>query len=317
MAEIGNDIARAREILENGGIIAIPTETVYGLAANAYNADAVVKVFEAKKRPSFDPLIVHCSNQQEAVKFTRNWPDKLIQLAENFWPGPLTLLLEKNNLIPDLVTSGMNRVAVRVPKHPLTHQLLKSLKFPLVAPSANPFGYVSPTLASHVEDQLGNEIDYILDGGACDVGIESTIVGIDEGETVIYRLGGLDLKKIEEFGPVGLKENSSSNPRNPGTPGMLSGHYSPQKKIIVGDIQKLVNDYKPEEIGLILYTDKPIKAKHKYILSPHQNLGEAAQNLFSALRLMDQADVDTILAEYVPNEGLGLAINDRLKRASS
>ena len=315
MSQIGKDIEYAASLLSKGGLVAIPTETVYGLAANAYDPDAVARVFEAKRRPSFDPLIVHCHGLEEAKEFTTDWDERAQKLSTRFWPGPLTLLVQKNTKIPELVTSGMDRVAVRVPDHSLTLSLLKLLDFPLVAPSANPFGYISPTSAQHVEDQLGEQIDYILDGNECDVGVESTIVGFDNNQPVVYRLGGLDLAEIEsEIGEVQRREFSSANPQ---APGMLTSHYSPSKKIIVGDIRKLLAEFKDYSKAVLLYKDKAIDTEHKYVLTKTNNIREAAKNLFSTLRTMDQLDVDLILAEYAPEEGLGLAINDRLKRASS
>jgi len=315
MAVIGKDIEHAAKLLSKGGLVAIPTETVYGLAANAYNTDAVVRVFEAKNRPSFDPLIVHCHELEYANNFTIDWDEDAKKLADIFWPGPLTLLIQKRPQIPELVTSGMDRVAVRVPDHSLTLSLLKILDFPLVAPSANPFGYISPTSAQHVKDQLGDRIDYILDGGECEVGVESTIVGFDNNNPVIYRLGGLDIKEIEsEIGKVILREYSSSNPQ---APGMLTSHYSPRKKVILGNIEELLIEFKEHKKGVLLYNNKSIETENKFVLTPSNNIREAAKNLFSALRSMDQLNVDLILAEYAPNEGLGLAINDRLMRAAS
>ena len=167
MAEIGQDIAKAKYILENGGLVAVPTETVYGLAANGLNAKAVAKVFEAKKRPSFNPLILHMNSIQTAKEIVESIPEEALDLAKQFWPGPLTMVLKKKSFVPDLVTSGLDSVAIRIPRHDLTRQLLAQLDFPLAAPSANPFGYISPVKAKHVNQQLGESIDYILDGGFC------------------------------------------------------------------------------------------------------------------------------------------------------
>ncbi|NVK51203.1 MAG: threonylcarbamoyl-AMP synthase, partial [Cyclobacteriaceae bacterium] len=217
MALIGQDIEKAKEFLEAGQLVGIPTETVYGLAGNALNVDAVAKIFQTKNRPSFDPLIVHTDSIEKVNSFVADIPEILQRLAKEFWPGPLTLLLEKKSIIPDLVTAGLNRVAVRMPKHPLTLKLLKELSFPLAAPSANPFGYISPTKAVHVAQQLGEQIPYILDGGSCEVGLESTIVGMEDEKVTIYRLGGLDLNLITELvGEVEIKSHSSSNQASPG-----------------------------------------------------------------------------------------------------
>ncbi len=318
MAIIGENIDKAREVLLNGGLIGMPTETVYGLAANALNLDAVSNIFKVKNRPSFDPLIVHTYSIDKVMDYTLNMPKTARVLAERLWPGPLTLLLEKKEIIPDLVTSGMSTVAIRVPEKEITLELLSTLAFPLVAPSANPFGYVSPTTAQHVNDQLGTKIEYILEGGDCEVGLESTIVGFPEGKPTIYRLGGVSKEKIESLiGHVDVMPHSSSNPK---APGMLKSHYSPAKKVIYGALDTLLSNLKhPERTGIIAFDRKvdQISEKHQIVLAPDGDLTTAAKNLFSALRQTDQWQVDVVIAEEVPNNGLGLAINDRLKRASA
>jgi len=222
MADIGKDIAKAKRLLEAGELVAIPTETVYGLAANALDEDAVAKIFEVKDRPGFDPLIVHAGTVTQISGIVEDIPGPLLKLAEKFWPGPLTLLMKKKPLIPYLVTSGLENVAVRVPDHPMTGELLRILDFPLAAPSANPFGYISPTLAEHVQDQLGEKIPYILDGGHSEVGLESTIVGMDAGRVFVFRLGGTEVSAIEDIvGVVTVMPQSSSNHKSPG---MLKSH---------------------------------------------------------------------------------------------
>ncbi len=317
MAEIGNDIQKAKKILTNSGLVSIPTETVYGLAANTFDTDAVLKIFSAKNRPTFDPLIVHTDSLAKIESFTKNIPTKAHALAEKFWPGALTLLLEKTPQIPDIVTSGLRKVAVRIPAHPLTSDLLSQLDFPLAAPSANPFGYVSPTTAKHVDDQLGNKIDYILDGGGCNIGIESTIVGFEDDEAIVYRLGGLSINDIEEvIGDVKIMPHSTSQPKSPG---QLKSHYAPKKKIVIGNIPELLALYKDKEVGILSFQKQyPEVAKENQIQLSHEgNINEAAKNLFGALRKLDTRSVDIVLTELVPNEGLGLAINDRLKRATA
>ena len=319
MAELGQDIAKAKELLERGELVAIPTETVYGLAGNALNPDAVASIFETKNRPSFDPLIIHTHSVDRVGDFVAEFPEELKKLAQAFWPGPLTLLLPRKAIIPDLVTSGLDRVAVRVPYHSLTQSLLANLDFPLAAPSANPFGYISPTSALHVEKQLGAKIPYILDGGSCEVGLESTIVGIEEGEVVVYRLGGLEIAEIEAIvGEVRVKTHSSSNPA---APGLLEAHYAPRKPLILGDLDKLIPDYNSRGVSfavLSLQRDFLLLSDRFQIkLSSNGNLKEAAKNLFSALRELDEMKVEVILSELMPEEGLGRAINDRLKRASA
>lgn len=238
--EIGKDIQKASAFLREGSPVAVPTETVYGLAGNALDTDSVLKIFEIKNRPFFDPLIVHLKNIDEVEKYTLAFPDQAQRLAEKFWPGPLTLLLPKNNLISDLVTAGSDRVALRVPAHPLTHELLEALDFPLAAPSANPFGYISPTTAEHVYKQLGGKITYILDGGPCRVGLESTIAGFEgeSGQVVIYRPGGVSAEEIEKYcGPVIYA--SERLEKGPEAPGMLKSHYAPRTPLFIVDLKEI------------------------------------------------------------------------------
>ena len=314
MAEIGTDIRKAKTLLEKGELVAIPTETVYGLAGNALDSSAVTKIFTVKDRPQFDPLIVHVPDLESVKNYVEEIPEKAKLLATKFWPGPLTILFNRKSLIPDLVTSGLNTVGIRCPDHSLTRELLKSVSFPLAAPSANPFGYISPTLPAHVNEQLGDKISYILDGGACTVGIESTIVGFENDQTIIYRMGGLSIEAIElAIGKVLPQLHSSSNPK---APGQLLTHYAPHKKVILGKISDLIKRYDTTIAGILSFqTD--FKSLHQFILSPSGNLEEAAQRMFSGLRMLDKMPIEIILAELVPEVGLGRAINDRLRRASS
>ncbi len=317
MAEIGKDIEKAQRLLEAGNVVAIPTETVYGLAANSLNPEAVIQIYKIKQRPAFDPLIIHTNHIEKIFDYVTNIPAKAYWLAEAFWPGPLTILLEKKTIIPDIVTSGLNRVAIRIPKHPLTLDLLSKLNFPLAAPSANPFGYISPTTAAHVNDQLGSSVPYILDGGACEVGIESTIVGFEGDDPYIYRLGGMSIEQIQNvIGRVTAKAHSTSNPS---APGMLQSHYAPKKPVIIGNIDALIHQYKDENFAILSFgkTFAPEHATRQVDLSPNGSLEEAAKNLFTALRTLDKMPVEMILTNYVPDEGLGKAINDRLKRAAA
>lgn len=315
MASIGTDIEVVQDLLIRSELAGIPTETVYGLAANAFDPVAVAKIFKVKERPTFDPLIVHVSNLDQAQKFVHEISEKAIKLANAFWPGPLTLIFKKRAIIPDIVTSGLDTVAVRVPNHTLTLELLKGIDFPLAAPSANPFGYVSPTSAQHVDEQLGEKIEYVLDGGICSVGIESTIVGFDGDDVVVYRLGGCKVEEIEALvGKVKVKANSSSNPV---APGMLESHYAPLTPIVIGDIRELLEKHKHKNIGLISFKDEfdGINSDHQFILSEKGDVDEAATRLFTGLRELDALSLQLIVSEYVPDFGLGRAINDRLKRA--
>ena len=317
MAETGKDILKAKELLSNGNLVAIPTETVYGLAANAFIGKAVSKVFEVKKRPSFDPLILHSHDLEKIKDYVTHIPEKASILAENFWPGPLTIIFPKKEIIPDIVTSGLPNVAVRIPNHPLTLKLLNELNFPLAAPSANPFGYISPTNPTHVDAQLGHQISYILDGGACKVGIESTIIGFENEQPVVFRLGGIGLEEIEDkIGKLKVLSHSTSQPQSPG---MLKSHYAPGKKVLIGKIEELMLEHPPFEIGLLTFTDiyPQVPKEKQVILSASGDLNEAATNFFAALRYLDNLPIKIIFAELLPEYGLGRAINDRLRRAAA
>lgn len=288
---------------------------MYGLAGNAYDAMAVAKIFEVKERPSFDPLIVHTSSIERVLEFVDEIPPMAYDLGGHFWPGPLTMVFNKKPIIPDLVTSGLNSVAVRIPNHPLTLELLKSLDFPLAAPSANPFGYVSPTSANHVNEQLGSKIDYILDGGPCNVGIESTIVSFEHDQLTVLRLGGCKIEEIEKIvGKVNVQLHSTSNPT---APGMLESHYAPLTPILIGDIDDLIQEHSDKKIGVLSFYKKyeSVDKARQFVLSEKADLEEAATRLFTGLRSLDSLNLQLILSEYVPDEGLGRAINDRLTRA--
>ncbi|MCL4139217.1 UNVERIFIED_CONTAM: hypothetical protein GTU68_063630 [Idotea baltica] len=279
---------------------------------------AVAKIFEAKNRPSFDPLIIHTDSIEKVKQFVQYIPLDLEILLNQFSPGPITVLLPKKAVISDLVTSGLERVAVRIPNHPLSLELLKAIDFPLAAPSANPFGYISPTSAQHVENQLGDKLNYILDGGECQVGLESTIVGFEEDKLTVYRKGGLSIESIEKVvGKVKLKEHSSSNPA---APGMLKSHYAPKKKVIFKrDFDAKPFEHNLDKVGFLGFCETLpfLKAEQQFLLSPKQDLNEAAQNLFKGLRFLDELDIETVIIELVPEEGLGMAINDRLRRAAA
>ncbi|MBL0046054.1 MAG: threonylcarbamoyl-AMP synthase [Flavobacteriales bacterium] len=309
---IGVDVRKAKQLLEHGFLVAIPTETVYGLAANAFDEAAVLKIFQAKNRPSFDPLIVHVRDREQVDEVASFVPPEAEVLMAKFWPGPLTLVLPKKSQVPDIVTSGLNTVGVRMPAHPLALELLRSLEFPLAAPSANPFGYVSPTTAQHVADQLGDKIPYILDGGPCTVGVESTIIGFEEGQFVLYRAGGVPVESIEGvIGELGIAQRKMV----PVAPGMIESHYAPRKLLIVGDLVALLREHANKRCAVIAF-NKTYDAWKCETLSLAGDLNEAARNLFAVMRAFDVSDAEVILAEVFPNEGLGRAINDRLRRAA-
>lgn len=309
-AEIGRDLERARALLLAGELVAIPTETVYGLAGNALDTEVVAKIFDAKERPHFDPLIVHIDSVRNLPKCASQLPSWAETLSARFWPGPLTLVLPKRESVPDLTTAGLPTVGLRVPRHPLTIELLKGLPFPLAAPSANPFGYVSPTTPEHVFAQLGHRIKYILDGGACEIGIESTIVGEREGKPVILRLGGTSIEAIQEV----LRDFEIVRKGDILAPGMYQSHYAPRVALILGEPEEPQSNYSALRFKEPL---PELDLNHQVILSPSGDLHEAAANLFKAMRQLDEMEgIDLIFAELVPDDGLGRAINDRLKRAS-
>ena len=327
-ALIGIDLDHAAALLEQGKLVAIPTETVYGLAANGLNTNAVSGIFAAKNRPTFDPLILHVGSIAQAKSLCTEWPEAADKLANAFWPGPLTLVLPKANHVPDLVTADQATVAVRMPNNPLSLGLLQRLSFPLAAPSANPFGYVSPTNAQHVFDQLGERIDYIVDGGRCAVGIESTIVSVDSHNRVtVLRLGGLDLEALSSALGHPLEESLNMH-SNPQAPGQLDQHYSPGCAMIpLAEFQ--TNAFPHDDsvsIGFLWFSEAdqnqnanfsfPNGTKN-YTLSNVGDDREAAMNLFGILRQFDKDGCDRVYFTWAPEKGLGRAINDRLKRASA
>lgn len=314
--KIGKDITAAKALLEKGKIVAIPTETVYGLAANGTDAVAVASIFEAKQRPSFNPLILHVADQASWKRLVDHVPTKAQQLADAFWPGPLTLVLSKADTVPDIVTAGNDTVAVRMPAHEMTRELLALLNFPLAAPSANPSGYISPTLPQHVLVQLGDKVGYILDGGPSTVGVESTIVKVIGDEVTLLRFGGLPIEDIESVvGKVLLPEKQA----NIEAPGMLTSHYAPSKQVLLGDKYQLLQANNIEGVLVLNFSEKvpTVAADKQLVLSANGDLKAAAASLFGSLRKLDAMEGRLIVAEMVPDIGLGKAINDRLRRAAA
>lgn len=317
LTTIGTDLKTAKALLSDGELVAIPTETVYGLAANALNEDAVLKIYKAKNRPQFNPLIIHVASFEKALSFIHSTNPEAIQLANAFWPGPLTLLFDKQDTVPDLVTAGSKQVAIRVPNHPLTLKLLESLDFPLAAPSANPSGYVSPTSAQHVMEGLENSIPYILDGGECGIGVESTILGWNDKQKLeVYRLGGISVEAIEAV--VGKKINISKKiTENPTAPGQLKSHYATNTPLYLDIADEDLHRFANHQIVRINFSQfhPTLSVSQQFILAPDAKAETAAKNLFRILREADQLNADIIIAESLPNEGLGRAVNDRLERA--
>jgi L-threonylcarbamoyladenylate synthase len=298
-------------------LVAIPTETVYGLAGNIFSEKAIQSIFETKKRPFFNPLIVHISSVNELETIVSEVPEKAKILANTFWPGSMTLVLKKNTTIPDIITAGKDTVAVRVPNHPVTLELLQQLPFPLAAPSANPFNNISPTKPAHVERYFKNDIKMVLDGGICKNGIESTIIGFENDEPVIYRLGALSIEDIEAV--VGKVVIKNKKEENPDAPGMLDKHYSPlTRTILTTDVLSELEKHPNKKIGVLAFnaTSKSDKITSEIILSETSNLQQAASKLYDSLHQLDHLNLDVIIVEKMPDFGLGKSMNDRLQRAS-
>ncbi|WP_026776417.1 L-threonylcarbamoyladenylate synthase [Polaribacter sp. Hel_I_88] len=317
MSIISKDIQKAISLLENEELVAIPTETVYGLAGNIFSEKAIKRIFETKKRPFFNPLIVHISSVDALETIVSEIPEKARILANTFWPGSMTLVLKKNKNIPDIITAGKDTVAVRVPNHPVTLSLLEQLPFPLAAPSANPFNNISPTKPEHVENYFKNDLKMVLDGGFCKNGIESTIIGFENDEPIIYRLGALSLEDIEAVvGKISIKNKKEENPD---APGMLNKHYSPKTQtVLTTDIVSEIEKHSTKKIGVLTFDTfyKSDKIDTQIILSEEKNLHEAASKLYDSLHQLDSLNLDVIIVEKMPNFGLGKSMNDRLERAA-
>jgi L-threonylcarbamoyladenylate synthase len=314
---ITTDLKKAKKALQQNNIVAIPTETVYGLAGNAFSDVAIKKIFTLKKRPFYNPLIIHIKSAEFLPEVAIDITKIAIQLAKEFWPGPLTLVLKKQPHISDLVTAGKNTVAIRVPNHPLTLELLNQLEFPVAAPSANPFGSISPTTAHHVHTYFKDDLAIILDGGACEKGIESTIIGFENELPIVYRLGSLSIEHIEaKIGNVVAKTHSDDN--SPVAPGMLSRHYAPATAtFLTNNVEQLIQAHPNKKIGLLLFQNNVTQTvEHQEILSKSGNLEEAAKNLYAAMHRLDQLNLDMIIAERLPDIGLGKTMNDKLQRAT-
>jgi L-threonylcarbamoyladenylate synthase len=314
-------LRRAAAALRAGGLVAFPTETVYGLGARAHDPAALARIFEAKRRPFFDPLILHVADQEqfESLLAPEGRRDaRARRLAERFWPGPLTLVLPKAADVPEIATSGLATVAVRMPAHPVALALIRAAGFPLAAPSANPFGRLSPTTAAHVQAHFEAGIELILDGGPCAVGVESTIVSLAGETPMLLRAGGIPREAIEAvIGPVAVGPAAADKPL---APGQLPGHYAPRTPLrITGG--EAVSGTEGKRLGYLAFRSAPVGTQGAMaaveILSPAGDLREAAANLFACLHRLDAAGLDLILAEAVPETGLGMAILDRLRKAAT
>lgn len=309
------DISDAARRLRAGGIVAIPTETVYGLAGDAFNPSALAKIFQAKGRPVFDPLILHIASFDSLEKIAKSIPEKALTLAQKFWPGPLTLVLPKRDNVPDLATSALPTVAIRFPSHPIARQIIREADTPLAAPSANLFKHISPTTALHVEEQLKGKIDGIVDGGACEVGVESTILSFSNAIPTLLRPGAITLEMIQEsIGEVVQKKSSSSPGRAMEAPGLMDSHYKPSVPLFYGKVEDF--ETLPENTVRIAFGNQPGKIPPTLNLSLKENLVEATANLYAHMHALDCKENSLILVDPIPLTGLGLALNDRLCRAS-
>lgn len=307
-------VRHAAAILRNGGVVAFPTETVYGLGAIALDARAVARIFEIKQRPEFDPLIVHVADEKMLARIARGVSAEARALMERFWPGPLTLVFERQPEVPLIVTAGLPTVAVRMPSHPVARQLLRETGAPIAAPSANRFGGLSPTRAQHVEQMLGARVDCILDDGVAPLGIESTILQLEPVATLL-RPGALAVEEIEAvIGPV-LRETKDDSTA-PLAPGRLPQHYAPQTPLRIVDVERVPPERRAVA-ACLAFSAAPQGYAATRVLSPAADLGEAAAHLFESLHELDALGLERIDAQPLPERGLGLAVMDRLRKASA
>jgi L-threonylcarbamoyladenylate synthase len=310
-------IAYAVKLLRKGEIVALPTETVYGLAADALDPIAVAKIFEAKERPRFDPLIVHLPNREwleRIAHLTSHDREMIFTLVDKFWPGPFTMVLPKREIIPEIVSAGLDTVAVRISAHPVFSDIVGAFGKPLAAPSANRFGQVSPTTALHVLDELEGRIPLIIDAGPTEHGLESTIIAVQDGRIRILRRGPITAEQLSEFANL----DTVGPMQKIACPGQLPSHYAPKTPLELVDTAENYSLKWPERVGLLAW--RPIVSFQRFAavrqLSQEQDHREAAANLFRYLRELDALGLDCIIAERVPSRGLGAAIMDRLERAS-
>lgn len=319
--KIITDTALAAKDIISGNVVGIPTETVYGLAASIYNEDALRNIFKIKGRPQTSPLIVHIGHKDQVQDLCTDVPEAAYKLMDAFWPGPLTLLLPKKNEVSSTITSGLNRVGVRMPAHSVALELLHTCRVPLAAPSANPFCSISPTTSAHVFNYFNGKLGYILEGGACRVGLESTIIGFEDAACVVYRQGGARLSDIEKItGPVTFYNKTTSTSS---APGMLQRHYAPRTPLVfcAVNLADCVEKHQGKKVGVLSFSGpEGIESSNVVIslpLSSVANEDEAAKNLYASLHYLDSLGLDVIITAPMPHTAIGNAINDRLKRASA
>ncbi len=308
------NIEKAALIIKNGGLVSFPTETVYGLGGNALDPKAVARIFEAKQRPNFDPLITHIAELEMLDKIADIKNPGVYDIIEKFWPGSLTIIVPRKKIIPSIVTSGLETMAIRMPDHLTALQLIQKSTGAVAAPSANPFGYLSPTTAMHVEEPLGDKIEMILDGGTCTVGVESTVLDLTGEVPVVLRPGGLSLEKLQEV--IGDIQVFNRTTISPTSPGQLKMHYSPRKPLFIVDSIDQVEDR--ANTGALIFKKGPSTDGFSTVevLSPEGDPVEAAARLFVALHNLDKKDITKIYAEKIPETGLGRAVMDRIYKAS-
>lgn len=305
------DLRRAASFLRDGRLVAFPTETVYGLGASALDAEAVARIFEAKGRPRTSPLIVHVASEGMLARVVAQWPQAAQQLARTFWPGPLTLVLRKQAGVPDLVTAGLQTVGVRMPAHPVALALIKECDLPLAAPSANRFTQLSPTTAEHVRQSLGDRVDFILDGGPCTVGIESTVLSLATNPPALLRPGGISRAQIEALlGPVEVVTKADDGPH--ASPGMHAKHYSPRTRLLLSDGGEVPNEGR----GAYLQIHQPPQTKPAHIIHMPANSAAYAAELYQTLHDLDAQHFDWIAVEQPPVRPEWEAVLDRLRRAA-
>lgn len=314
-----NEIKKAVTILRRGGLVAFPTETVYGLGADASNADAVKKIFVAKGRPNSHPVIVHLSDISQLELWASEIPQLALKLAERFWPGPLTLILKRNVKKSDVITGGQDTIGIRIPSHPIAQQLLKEFGGGIAAPSANKFGRISSTTAEHVKKNFGEEIEMILDGGPCEVGIESTILDLSSDTPRLLRPGSIDQDLLSEVLNSAVQAGNKNSPR---VSGALASHYAPHTPVLLietNEFKTAVTRYLHAQqfIGALAFSTEPVRHSHCKWINVSNDVNEYARTLYANLHILDQLNLDFILIESPPNTQEWFAINDRLKRASA
>lgn len=316
-ASLRRQIEAGAKAIQKGGVAAFPTETVYGLGADVFQSDAVEQIFKIKGRPHDNPLITHISDIEQMNQLVSHIPDKARRLIEAFWPGPLTLVLPRRQEVPDIVTGGHNTVAVRMPAHPIAHELIRQCGTPVAAPSANRFTCTSPTTAHHVKEQLGEQCDVIIDGGACRVGVESTVISFTGPVPLVLRPGGVPVEAIEkQIGHVNRFSFACEKTRAAESPGLMPNHYAPATRLRA--FEEIPAGYENRsDIGVLLF--QPSGRSFSGVVEILSNSGdtrEAAANFFAALRRLDSLNLSEVVAEYAPDQGLGSAINNRLSKAA-